>query len=238
MADRILLAASIGCFLMAGAAAPAAASDCPDIGVAEGGAYSEETAALVGTIFERAALCARIVLAPQTRIDLMEKQGALKGDAWRDDSYLAANPFLVKVPTAVQHFSVSLYWRQDLGDPSRTPGAIVGILMGRGWARDLLRDLQVTVFEASTYRQLLKLARSGRVRAFVMPTLTFDKLSAEEKTVPDSFRGRKLSSLPLYLALDRRIESEVPALDAAIKNLWAEGYISDQPTPDHSPASR
>ncbi len=213
------------CLLAAGAL-PAAA--CLKIGVAEGGAYAGETVELVTSIFEQAGQCVQVMRAPQMRIDVMERQGELDGDAWRDDSYLAGAPILTKVPTPVQHFSVSLYWRSDGADPAAAPGTVVGILPSRSWARDAVRDLPATLFEATSYRQLLQLARSGRIQALVMPTLTFRKLAEEEKE-PAAFQSREVLSRPFYLALNKRDAGMIPALDTAIKALWAKGVISDSP---------
>jgi hypothetical protein len=215
------------CLLAAGSL-PAAA--CLRIGVTEGGAYVGETAELVTSIFSEAGQCVELLRAPQTRIDVMERQGELDGDAWRDDAYIAGAPTLTKVPTPVQHFSISLYWRRGTGDPAVTPGSVVGILSSRSWARDAVRDLPVTLFEATSYRQLLQLAGKGRVQALVMPTLTFRKLVEEEKQDTDSFESREVLSRPFYLALDKKNAGMIPALDMAIKALWAKGVISDLPS--------
>lgn len=213
------------------------ASACPKIGVAEGGAYSGETVELVHIIFEQAGQCVDVLLAPRMRIDIMERQGLLDGDAWRDEVYLNDNPSLIKVPTPVQHFSVSLFWRQGSADPASAPGATVGLITGTTWARDALHGMAVTLFEATSYKQLIQLARTGRVQALVMPTLTFAKLAGEEKDEMPAFQSREVLSRPFYLALQRREAKTIPALDAAIKKLWAEGIISDQP-PAHSSDQR
>ena len=218
----------IGLLAVGAAALPAAA--CPKIGVTEGGVYAGETVELVRTIFQQAGQCVDVLLAPQMRIDLMERQGSLDGDAWRDEVYLNDNPLLTKVPTPVQHFSVSLYWRQGAADPASAPGTVVGILAGRTWAREALHGMPVTLFEATSYRQLLQLARTGRVQALVMPTLTFAKLAEEEKDDPSAFRSREVLSRPFYLALQKRNAGMIPALNEAIKTLWARGVISDLPS--------
>jgi len=214
------------CLLAAGGF-PAAA--CLRIGVTEGGAYAGETAELVNSIFSQAGQCVEILHAPQRRIDVMERQGELDGDAWRDDAYIAQAPALTKVPTPVQHFSISLYWRRGTGDPASTPGSVVGIISSRSWARDAVRDLPVTLFEATSYRQLLQLAGKGRIQALVMPTLTFTKLVEQEKQDIGSFQSREVLSRPFYLALTKKNAGLIPALDTSIKALWAEGVISDLP---------
>jgi len=214
------------CLLAAGAL-PAAA--CLKIGVAEGGAYAGETVELVTSIFERAGQCVHVTRAPQMRINVMERQDELDGDAWRDDSYLAEAPTLTKVPTPVQHFSVSLYWKRGAADPASAPDATIGILPSRSWADDAAHGLPGPLFEATSYHQLLALARTGRIQALVMPTLTFQKLIAEEKEDPTSFLSREVLSRPFYLALQKRDAELIPALDAAIKALWAKGVISDLP---------
>jgi ABC-type amino acid transport substrate-binding protein len=198
--------------------------------VAEGGAYAGETVELIRNIFAQAGQCVDVLLAPQMRIDMMERQGSLDGDAWRDAVYLDDNPALTKVPTPVQHFSVSLYWRKDAADPAATPGTVVGILAGKSWARDALHGMPVTLFEATSYRQLLHLVRTGRIQALVMPTLTFAKLAEEEKEDPSAFRSREVLSRPFYLALQKRNAGMIPALNEAIKTLWAKGVISDSPS--------
>ena len=217
--------------LAAGGMSAFPASACPKIGVAEGGAYAGETVELVRTIFQEAGQCVDVLLAPQMRIDLMERQGALDGDAWRDDLYLNDNPSLAKAPTPVQHFSVSLYWRKDSPDPASAPGITVGILASRPWARDALRGIPATLFEATSYRQLLQLARTGRIQALVMPTLTFAKLAEEEKEGLPLFQSREMFSRPFYLALQKRNAGMIPALNEAIRTLWAKGTISDLPPP-------
>jgi hypothetical protein len=226
--------------LLAGAIGLPAAAACLRIGVAEGGAYAGETVELVHEIFDQAGQCVQILRAPQMRIDLMERQGELDGDAWRDDAYLSASSGLAKVPTPVQHFSVSLYWLLGSHDPASMPGATIGILSSRSWARDAVRDLPATLFEATSYRQLLQLARMGRIQALVMPTLTFRKLADEEKEGTSAFQSREVLTRPFYLALDKTNAGIIPALDSAIKALWAKGVISDLPSAhtSHSPASR
>ena len=218
-----------GCVALSLALATLPAAACPKIGVAEGGAYAGETVELVRAIFRRAGQCVDVLLAPQMRVDLMERQGTLDGDAWRDDLYLTDNPALAKVPTPVQHFSVSLYWRRGTADPVFAPGTVVGILASRSWARDALRGMPVTPFEATSYRQLLQLARMGRIQALVMPTLTFAKLAEEEKQGLPPFQSREVLSRPFYLALQKRNAGMIPALNEAIKTLWAKGTISDLP---------
>ena len=234
------LAARAVCLAAAAGSVPAAA--CLRIGVAEGGAYAGETADLVGAIFAQAGQCAQILRAPQRRIDVMERQGELDGDAWRDDAYLASASDLVKVTTPVQHFSVSLYWRRGAADPASAPNAVVGILSSRSWAPDAVRGLPNAPFEATSYRQLLQLMRVGRIQALAMPTLTFRKLAEEEKMDPSDFQSREVLSRPFYLALNKKNAGMAPALDAAIKALWAKGTISDRPparrAETHSPASR
>jgi hypothetical protein len=225
------------CLMVAGAL-PATA--CLRIGVPDGGAYAGETVDLVHEIFDQAGQCVQILRAPQMRIDLMERQGELDGDAWRDDAYLSAAPTLAKVPTPVQHFSVSLYWRRGASDPAEVPGSVVGILASRSWARDAVQGLRVYLFEATSYHQLLQLARTERIQALVMPTLTFKKLVEEDKEDPGSFQSREVLSRPFYLALNTTNAGMIPALDSAITALWAKGVISDLPSSrsSHSPASR
>jgi len=214
------------CLLAAGAL-PAAA--CLKIGVAEGGAYAGETVELVTSIFEQAGQCVHVMRAPQMRIDVMERQGELDGDAWRDDSYLAGAPTLAKVPTPVQHFSVSLYWKRGTADPASAPDATIGILPSRSWAHDAIKGLPGHVFEATSYHQLLALARTGRIQALAMPTLTFQKLVVDEKEDAAAFLSREVLTRPFYLTLQKRDAELIPVLDAAIKALWAKGVISDLP---------
>ena len=221
-------ARSLTVCLLAAGALPAAA--CLRIGVAEGGAYAGETVELVHEIFEQAGQCVQILRAPQKRIDLMERQAELDGDAWRDDAYLSAAPTLTKVPTPIQHFSVSLYWRGGSKDPALAPGTVVGLLSSRSWARDAVQGLPVTLFEATSYRQLLQLARTGRIQALVMPTLTFRKLAQEDRQDPAAFHSREILSRPFYLALNKANAEAIPALDSAIRALWAKGVISDLPS--------
>jgi len=241
ISGRRLLAAVCATWGVTAPAIEAAASPCLRIGIAEGGSYHEETVQLVTTIVTKAGLCAEIVSAPQNRLNVMEKEGTLDGDAWRDEPYLAANPALLKVPTPVQHFSVSIYWRKPRRDPTREVGAEIGILLGRPWAREALKNRPIALFEASSYHQLLQLARTGRLRGFVMPTLTFRKFAVEENEPADAYDSREILRQPLYLAVQNRLAGTVPALDEAIKALWADGTISDRPTDgrrSYSPASR
>ena len=215
--------------LQAGARLPAAQAGCLTIGVGTGGAYAEERAALVEKIFDKAGLCARPLLVPARRLDLMEEGGEVDGTAWRDDPYLATHLSEVKVPTPVDHSHGSLYWLRSREDPSGVAGATIGILAGREWPRDALKGLPVSIFEANSYSQLFKLTESGRLAGFVMPTDLFQKLDLDRAL----YRSKVVRSAPLYLVVQRRHQDVIPALNDAIKALKDSGLLDD-----HSPASR
>lgn len=221
-ASPIRIAATALFILGWGVFSPARAG-CLTIGIGTGGAFAEERAALVETIFNKAGLCAKPLLAPSPRLNLMEKKGQLDGNAWRDDAYLATHGAVVKVPTPVEHFRGSLFWLRDQEDPSHMAGATIGILMGREWPREALKGLPVAIFEANDYTQLFRLTESKRLQGFVMPTYLFDKLDLDRP----KYQSRVIRVVPLYLAIQERHKSAIPALNNAIKALRNSGAIPE-----------
>jgi hypothetical protein len=225
----LLRTIGVAFLLLAGGLLSPAQAACLTIGIGTGGAYTAERAALVEKIFIQAGLCARPLLAPARRLDLMEKRGELDGTAWRDDPYLASHRSEAKVPTPVEHFHGSLFWLSSREDPSGVAGATIGILAGRDWPRDALKGLPVSIFEANNYPQLFRLTERGRLAGFVMPTALFDTLDLDRSL----YRSKVIRSVPLYLVVQRRHQDVIPALNDAIKALKESGALDD-----HSPASR
>jgi len=221
-ASPIRIAATALLMLGWGFLSPARA-DCLTIGIGTGGAYAEERAALVETIFTKAGLCAKPLLIPSHRLDLMEKKGQLDGNAWRDDAYLATHSSVVKVPTPVEHFRGSLFWLRGHEDPSRMAGATIGILLGREWPREALKGLPVSISEANSYTQLFQLTENKRLQGFVMPTFLFDKLDLDRA----KYQSRVIRVAPLYLVIQNRHKSLIPVLNKAIKALKRSGAITD-----------
>lgn len=223
--------------LLAGGLLSPAQAGCLTIGIGTGGAYAEERAAVVEKIFDKAGLCVKTLLAPARQLDVMEKEGELDGSAWRDDAYLATHRSEAKVPAPAEHFHGSLFWLRDHQDPSGVAGATIGILAGRDWPRDALKGLPVTIFEANSYTQLIRLTESGRLEGFVMPTFLFDSQKLERA----KYRSKVIRMAPLYLVVQSRHREVIPALDDAIRALKSSGAI-DSPAlnlpEDHSPASR
>jgi hypothetical protein len=224
-------------FLLAGGLLSPAQAACLTIGIGTGGAYAEKRAAVIEKIFNKAGLCAKPLLAPARRLDLMEKKGELDGNAWRDDDYLASHGSEAKVPTPAEYFRGSLFWLRDRQDPSGQAGATIGILAGRDWPRDALKGLPISIFEANNYTQLVRLTESGRLEGFVMPTALFDTLDLDRAL----YQSKIIRAVPLYLVVQSRHRELIPALDDAIKALKDSGALDDpalRPPEDHSPASR
>jgi ABC-type amino acid transport substrate-binding protein len=225
----LLRTVGVALLLAAGALLSPAQAECLTIGIGTGGVYAEKRAALVEKIFDKAGLCARPLLAPARRLDLMEKRGEVDGTAWRDDPYLATHAAEAKVPTPVEHFHGSLFWLRSKEDPSGVAGATIGILAGRDWPRDALKGQPVSLFEANSYSQLFRLTESGRLAGFVMPTGLFETLDVDRTL----YRSKVIRSVPLYLVVQRRHQDVIPALNDAIKALKESGALDS-----HSPASR
>jgi hypothetical protein len=225
----LLRTVGVALLLLAGEFFAPAQAACLTIGIGTGGAYTAERAALVEKIFAQAGLCARPLLAPARRLDLMEKRGELDGTAWRDDPYLATHRSEAKVPTPVEYFRGSLFWLRNREDPSGVNGTTIGILAGRDWPRDALKGLPISIFEANSYTQLFRLTELGRLDGFVMPTFLFDALDVNRAL----YQSKQIRSVPLYLVVQRRHQEVIPALNDAIKALKESGVLDD-----HSPASR
>ena len=214
----------IGAFLLMAGHLPCPAQEtCLTIGIGTGGAYAEERAALVEAIFSKAGLCAKPLLVPLSRLDRMEDKGELDGNAWHDDSYLATHGEMAKVPTPVEYFRGSLFWLRGHEDPSQVAGTTIGILLGREWPRDALDGLPIAIYEASSYAQLFLLTEKERIEGFVMPTDLFEKLTPNR----DKYQSRIVRSVPLYLVVQSRYKSMIPALDTAIKAMRSSGAIQE-----------
>jgi hypothetical protein len=208
--------------LLAVAALPAQAA-CMRIGIPTGGANIDDVTKLVQTIFDRAGLCVKMSRAPQQRLNVMEEKDEIDGDAWRDDSFLANHPSMIKVPTPISNFSGSLYWLRGREDPSESAEATIGILLGRAWPRDALKGLPGSFFEGSSYQQLYEMTRTGRLHGFVMSTQVYQEMFASQEKNGDRFASREVRRVPLYLAVRARWSETVPALDKAVKSVMADG---------------
>ena len=217
------------CLLFAAAGSIAAAdSQCLSIGVSEGGATTEARAELVRTIFSRSGLCANPVITPQFRIDALEKEDKLAGDAWRDDVYLDAHPFLAKVPTPVEYFSGSLYWPRGQPDPTGLPNAVLGVMLGRSWSQDAVRGKKVRLESATNYHQLFQMLEAGRIQGFLIPTRAFALALADEASTAQ-YESREVMHRPIYLAISANYRDILPRLDKTIRMMAAEGTLTDQP---------
>jgi len=219
----LLRTVGVALLLLAGGLLSPAQAACLTIGIGTGGAYAEDRAALVKKIFTEAGLCVRPLLMPARRLDLMERRGELDGTAWRDDAYLATHRSEAKVPSPVVNFRGSLFWLRDHPDPSGAASATIGILAGRDWPRDALKGLPVSIFEANDYTQLFRLTESGRLEGFVMPTFLFDTLDLDRA----KYQSKVIREVPLYLVVQGRHRSAIPALDKAIKTLKNKGALDD-----------
>jgi hypothetical protein len=200
------------------------ADHCLKIGVSNGGVTGQASGELAVKIFERAQLCAKAIMVPQYRVSAMEEKGELDGDAWRVPAYFESHPFLVRVPTAVDYFRGNIYWRGGTAEPTG-PDATIGILLGAFWAKQALSGSGVHIFEANSYDQMFRLTESGHIQGFVMPRFTYQKIAHPELDAL-GLTSREIYSAPIYLALNRRHESLLPQLDNAIRQLSAEGVIS------------
>jgi hypothetical protein len=108
------------------------AAECLNIGVASGAVSSAAIGRITEALFARAGSCAAIISLPQSRLNQIETQDTLDGEALRVSSYLAERPQLLAVPTAITHFSGNLYWPPGHAEPA-APSAVIGGIAGQIW---------------------------------------------------------------------------------------------------------
>lgn len=201
----------------------ASAADCLRIGVVSGALTSAAVARITDEIFIAAGSCAEIISAPSNRLTALTDSDALDGEAFKVTDYIEGHADLMAVPTAVQHLTGALFWPGDAPEPVG-PTATIGVLLGQIWPRKAAQERGVTYFEVRSYDQMIEMTRSGRLQGFMMAAEGFPLLRPRYDYL-DSYQMKKVSDIPLHLAVKKRYAALVPALDKAIRKMSANGVI-------------
>ena len=219
---RVLLLA----FLLSFQLAADAAEECLNIGVASGLRSTPAISHITEALFARAKSCAVIVALPQNRLNQIETQDTLDGEALRVASYLDQRPQLMLVPTPITSFSGNLYWPSGQAEPSG-PNVTIGILGGQIWPKQAVLARRSEFFEVSSYDEMLALTKSGRLQGFMMAAEAFNHFKSVD---PDLLRygQTKVAQQDLYLVVNKRHAKLVPQLDRGVKELLGNGYINQQ----------
>jgi hypothetical protein len=203
-----------------------AADECLNIGVASGLRSSPAIGRITEAIFARAKSCAVIVALPQGRLNQIEAQDTLDGEALRVTSYLDQRPRLMLVPTPVTTYAGNLYWPSSDPEP-KGPNVTIGVMAGQIWPKQAALARQSEILEVSSYDEMLSLTKSGRLQGFMMAAEAFNHFRAQD---PELIRygQANVAQVPLYLVVNKRHSRLVPKLDQAIKELLGNGYINQQ----------
>jgi hypothetical protein len=208
------------------ASAPAIAdTPCLKIGIVSTKTIGDFQANATQKIFDRAQICVTLIRAPQNRINLMEEQGELDGDALRAQAYVENFPNLVAVPSYYVTVHAALYWRADVAEPAE-PGRRVGAVLGGYWTKQIVRELGLQLYEVGDYTQLFTMLKNGRLSQVILSREAY--AGAVDHTIfePDSFASRDVRQIPMHLTLNQRYAALVPTLDSAIKSLVADGTLT------------
>ena len=204
----------------------ARAAECLTIGVASGGLSSAAIGRIAETLFARAGSCAVIVNLPQSRLNRIETDDSLDGEALRVGSYVEQRPQLMLVPTPIESYSGNLYWPNGREEP-RGPNATIGILSGQIWPKQAALARQSEIKEVGSYEEMFELTRAGRIQGFMMAAEAFHHFRAQNEELT-RFQMLTVTEVPLYLVVNRRHKALVPRLDREVAALLANGYIEQQ----------
>jgi hypothetical protein len=213
-------------FLLLLAQAPfldASADDCLKIGVASGGLSSAAVARIADRIFSLAGACAEIVSMPSNRLTALTESDMLDGEALKITDYIQQHPNLVYVPTAVLHLTGNLYWPGDAPEPQGA-SATIGVLLGQIWPRRAAQDRGATFFEVRGYDQMIEMTHLGRLQGFMMAGEAFAVLGPHYDYLAH-YKSKAVADIPLYLAINRRDATLIPALDKTIRTMIDSGEI-------------
>jgi len=212
-------------FLLALTPSPASAQPiCLRIGAANNGIAAIWQPQMAEKIFAKAGICLKLMTLPQARINAMEDSGDLDGDIARSPAYLATRPYLVKVPTPILDFTVGLFWPAGSARPS-SEGTPVGALQGPIWTQQYADALGLRLYQASSYDSLFYMLQTGRLQGMIAAKENFEKLMRDQPE-RGRYNSTDLGGITLYIALNRRHEHFVPALDSAVKAALADGTIA------------
>jgi ABC-type amino acid transport substrate-binding protein len=129
----------------------------------------------------------------------------------------------MEVPTAVQHLTGALFWPEDALEPAGS-AATVGVLLGQIWPRRAAQEQGAAYFEVRSYDQMIEMTRSGRLQGFMMAAEALEILRPRYDYL-GGYKIKKVTDIPLHLAVKRRYAALVPALDDAIRKMLAGGQI-------------
>jgi hypothetical protein len=201
----------------------ASAADCLRIGVTSGALSSAAVARITDRIFTQSGSCAEIISLPSNRLTQLTESDQLDGEALKIADYIQQHPNMMEVPTAVMHLTGSLYWPDTAAEPSG-PTATIGVMLGQIWPRRAAQERGAAFFEVRGYDQMIEMTHLGRLQGFMMAAQAFTLLRPHYEYLAQ-YKSKAVADIPLYLAINRRQATLVPALDKAIRAMTESGEI-------------
>lgn len=184
-----------------------------------------EFEALLTEMYARAGATVRFRRLPIER-DLREaNQGLIDGSLARNPEAIAQYPALVPVSPAIGEYTLSLFTLDAaLADKplNQLAGKRIGHLRGDVTAARLAREAGVRACTYGTVPGMLRMLRSGRLDAAVLPTV-ITRMAASPMGLANLHVFGPLSKTLFYHSLNRKHAALVPRLEAALRGMYRDG---------------
>lgn len=210
-------------FFISASVMPAAAADHECLKINHSPVPSLEFFQRYKPVFTEAGICVELVSMPVRRGELRVVLGELDGELMRTAAWVHQfRDQVVHVPTPIHMdhiMAISLarnaYQPQSLED---LKGYDVLISGGHRWAEAKMAELGIKPAKAESYDHFVKMIQFGHVDLGIMEQTLLPLI--EDKS---NLKIDPLVPLPYYIALHRRHEHLIPALDASLQAFLQHG---------------
>lgn len=185
---------------------------------------------IVDALYDRAGLCVEIVSVPLLRGNFMLEDGLVDALSLRTDDYRMPATAMA-LPTPVSEGAgrvVSL--REDglvIESAEDLAGLRIGVRTGTAWAEGFARRAGAEILAFPDYEDMLFLVELDRIDAFLIDNFTLQRLTVLNIIDPGLIAvSPPLTRQWLYHVVGPRLIEHVPALDAALRDLQADGTLA------------